>query len=57
MKLRYPNQLSIPFARTVQTERQPLTDFPKLWSEFPDENIKFIHNKKEFYSKLYKNIS
>ena len=52
MKPRYPNQLSIPFARTVQTERQPLTALPKLWSEFPDENIKFIHNKKEFYSKL-----
>ena len=48
MKPRYPNQLSIPFARTVQTERQPLTAFPKFWSEFPDEKIKLIWNKKEF---------
>jgi hypothetical protein len=50
--LRNDDQLYIPFARTALTSRLPLTTFPRLWCDFPDEDIKFVRNKKEFNLKL-----
>jgi len=52
--LRNDDILNIPFARTSTTSRLPLTSFPKLWTEFPDKQIKFIRNKPEFNFKLKK---
>ena len=52
--LRNDEILNIPFARTSATSKLPLTSFPKLWTEFPDEQIKFIRNKPEFNYKLKK---
>jgi hypothetical protein len=33
-------------------DKLPLHSFPANWENFPDENIKFIRNKKEFNEKL-----
>jgi hypothetical protein len=52
ISLRNDNQLNIPFARLVSTKRHPLCNFPKLWESFPDADIKFIRNIKEFDSRL-----
>ena len=52
--LRSSNNIDIPFARLSSTMNQPLSQFPRLWDEFDDENIKFIRNKPEFNSKLKK---
>ena len=46
--LRNANLLHIPLARNLQTSKHPLTTFPQLWADFPDESIKFIRNKIEF---------
>jgi hypothetical protein len=48
VELRDDDDIHIPFARTKLICLQPLISFPKLWDEFPDENIKFIRNKSEF---------
>jgi hypothetical protein len=45
-------QLRVPFARISLVEKLPLVSFPKLWEDFPDENIKFIRYKIEFNAKL-----
>ena len=45
--LRNDDLLYVPPARTSLTARLPHTSFPKIWSEFPDEGIKFIRNKLE----------
>ena len=50
--LRNDDLLHIPLARTLFTSKHPLTTFPQLWSEFPDESLKFIRNKLEFNHKL-----
>ena len=50
--LRNDDLLFIPLARLSSTSKHPLIIFHKLWSEFPDEGIKFIRNKLEFNSKL-----
>jgi hypothetical protein len=52
--LRNDDLLYVPPARTSLTARLPLTSFPKIWSDFPDEGIKFIRNKLEFNSELKK---
>ena len=52
IQLRNDDFLYIPFARSITTERLPLTYFPRLWNEFPDGAIKFIRNKIEFNQKL-----
>ena len=52
MILRNRNLLDIPFARTLCTERHPLTSFPTLWENFSDESIKIIRNKLELKVKL-----
>ncbi len=50
--LRNSNNLYIPFARLKSTEKHPLHLFPKLWSEFNENDIKYIRCKHEFNSKL-----
>jgi hypothetical protein len=50
--LRNDDMLYIPLARLSSTSKHPLIVFPKLWSDFPDEGIKFVRNKLEFNSKL-----
>ena len=50
--LRNHNALHIPLASFHFTTKHPLTTFPQLWEDFPDESIKFIRNKLEFNRKL-----
>jgi len=50
--LRNHNALHIPLASFHFTTKHPLTTFPQLWEDFPDEGIKFIRNKLEFNRKL-----
>ena len=54
IELRNSDDLDIPFARLTTTSRFPLHSFPKLWSSFGDEQIKFTRNAVEF-NKLLKN--
>ena len=42
----------VPFARLESTSIQPLTAFPKIWTYFQDERIKFIRNELEFNNEL-----
>ena len=57
IELRNDDLLAIPFARTKFCERLPLTSFPKIWTNFPSEEIKFIRNKIEFNEKFKKLLS
>jgi hypothetical protein len=50
--LRNNDQLNIPFARLVSTERHPLTSFPKTWEDFPDFQIKILRKIPEFDKQL-----
>jgi len=50
--LRNNNLIHVPLAITFFTSKHPLTTFPQLWADFPDESIKFIRNKLEFNRKL-----
>jgi len=52
IELRNDDNLFIPYARNVTMSKFPLTAFPKLWEEFPADNIKFIRNKAEFNLEL-----
>ena len=52
VELRNNDDINIPFARLASTERLPLTSFPRLWSAFSDERIKFIRNTVEFNREL-----
>jgi hypothetical protein len=52
VELRDDDQFYIPQARTKMVENHPLIAFPRIWSQFPDEPIKFIRNKIEFNNKL-----
>jgi len=52
IELRNADQLFVPFARTNTISRMPLYSFPKIWADFPSEEIKFIRNKLEFNQKL-----
>ena len=52
IELRNDNDLFIPYARLTSTEKLPLVAFPKIWSAFPDERIKFIRNVPEFNMEL-----
>ena len=54
--LRNSDDLYIPTALLVQTERHPLFLFPRLWSEFTNNDIKIIRNPKEFNSALKKHL-
>jgi hypothetical protein len=53
IELRNNDDINIPFARLTSTERHPLCSFPKLWSTFENEQIKFTRNVVEF-NKLLK---
>ena len=48
MVLRNHDEFFIPTSRLKTFESFPLYSFPKLWVNFPDENIKFIRNVYEF---------
>jgi hypothetical protein len=50
--LRNDSDFYIPTARIALTERHLLSSFPKIWDEFPDENIKIMRNKLEFNAAL-----
>ncbi len=50
--LRNNDAFNIPFSRLVSLDRQPLFALPRMWEEFPDQQIKFIRNKVEFDQKL-----
>ena len=52
IELRNNEVLNIPFARLSSTERHPLCSFPKLWSSFANEQIKFIRNIVDFNTQL-----
>ena len=53
IELRNSEDLDVPFARLTTTSRFPLHSFPKLWSSFSNEQIKFTRNVIEF-NKLLK---
>jgi len=50
------DDIAIPFSRNVTISRMPLFSFPKLWADFPSEQIKFIRNKLEFNFELKKHF-
>ena len=50
--LRNHYSLFLPTSRLSSTEKFPLLNFPRLWSNFPDTNIKQMTSKPEFNSKL-----
>jgi len=52
VELRNNDDLNIPYARLTSTERQPLCNFPRMWTTFPDDQIKFIRNIIEFNKKF-----
>jgi len=52
VELRNADDIYIPFARLSSTVRQPLTEFPRLWASFPDEQLKFTRNVIEFNKNL-----
>jgi hypothetical protein len=52
MSLRNNETVDIPYTRLVSLDRHPLTRFPKMWSEFNNENIKLIRNKSLFNREL-----
>jgi len=52
-ELRNDNDFNVPFARTNQIERFPLSTFPKIWNGLPDE-ITIIRKVSEFKEKLKK---
>jgi len=54
IELRNREDLNIPFAWLTTTSLFPLHSFPKLWSSFGNEQIKFTRNVFEF-NKLFKN--
>ena len=53
-QLRNDDDLYIPPARLASTARFPLVSFPKIWSQFPDQNIK-IQQSKFAFNKMLKN--
>ncbi len=52
MVLRNHDDFYVPISRLKTLESFPLYSFPKLWENFPDENIKFIRNVNEFNKSL-----
>ena len=55
IQLQNHNQLQPVHSNLIKLDVFPLDNFPKLWQEFPDEQIKFIP-KFDFDSKLKKKI-
>ena len=54
--LRNSEHFYIPTPLLAQTERHPYFLFPKLWSEFSNNNIKIIRNHVEFNIALKNNL-
>jgi hypothetical protein len=54
VELRNDNVLAVPFSRNLTISRMPIFSFPKLWSEFPSEQIKILRNKLDFNWELKK---
>ena len=54
--LRNSDNLYIPTALLAQTERLPIYLFPRLWSEFPREDIKICRNSIQFNTLLKNNF-
>ena len=52
IQLRNAEQFQPIHTSMFSLDKFPLYDFPKIWQNFPDEQIKFIRNKIEFDSKL-----
>jgi hypothetical protein len=50
--LRNQDDLHIPFSRIHFVERLPLILFPKIWTNFQNNEIKFLRSKIEFKTKL-----
>jgi len=50
--LRNDENIYIPPARLSFSQRQPLINIPKLWTEFNVPEIKILRNKLEFNKKL-----
>jgi len=50
-ELRNDDDFHVPFSRTNQIERFPLSTFPKIWNELPAE-ITFIRKPTEFKEKI-----
>ncbi len=50
--LRNSDNLYIPPARTAFTEKHPLHLLPRLWTEFNENSLRFIRDKKEFNAKF-----
>ena len=56
IELRNDNDIAVPFSRTITISRMPLYSFPKIWAEFPSEQIKILRNKVEFNFELKKHF-
>ena len=54
--LRNNDQLHIPFLRLNSLLKFPLTNLPRTWLEFTNENIKILRNKIEFKFELKKHL-
>ena len=54
IQLRNADQLQIPPSNFATLDVFPLFEFPKIWQNFPDEQLKFIRKKTEFDTKLKK---
>ena len=52
IQLRNFSQFQAQFSRLSKLDSFPLYKFPKIWENFPDEQLKFTRNKLEFDSKL-----
>jgi Reverse transcriptase (RNA-dependent DNA polymerase) len=52
LTLRDDDLYYVPFSRTNALSRLPMITLPKLWNEFPNNDIKLIANKLEFNKKL-----
>ena len=50
--LRNFDQLRPIYSTMFTLDKFPLFNYPKIWQDFPDEQIKFIRKKPEFDSKL-----
>ena len=52
IQLRNSDQLQIPHSNMVGLDVFPLFNFPKIWQDFPDEQLKFVRKSYEFDLKL-----
>ena len=52
IQLRNSNRIQLPHSRLALTDRLPTVCIPRIWEQFPDEQIKIIRKKIEFDQKL-----